>query len=60
MRVLQVSSGEQVEACRNKTSENSDNLMDINKNMAKLGEEILGNFGDFTIAENFSDKSSSN
>ena len=43
-----------------KTSENSDNLMDINKNMAKLGEEILGKFGDFTIAENFSDKSSSN
>ena len=44
---------------RKKNSENSDNLIDINKNMAKLGEEILGKFGDFTIAENVSDKSSS-
>ena len=35
LRVLQVSSGEQVEACE-KNSENSDNLMNINKNMAKL------------------------
>ena len=38
--VLQVSSGEQVEACE-KNSDNSDNLMNINKNMVKLGSEYL-------------------
>ena len=39
LRVLQVISGEQVEACK-KNSENSDNLMKINKNMAKLVSKI--------------------
>ena len=39
LRVLQVSSGEQIEACE-KNSENSDNLMKTNKNMAKLVSKI--------------------
>ena len=41
LNVLQVSSGEQVEGER-KNSDNSDNLMKINKNVAELDKKIIG------------------